>query len=354
VNEVERDKYGRYVLPTVGGELRSWTRATTFGGYLADKHHLRLWNERMLIKGLVASPELLEKAANIDPGDSNGYAKLAERSREFAGGNVASELGTSVHDALDAHLKSGDLLVAADSPHREDVQAIMDCLAGVAVKPIKGMSERIITRPDLKTTNSVAGVAGTFDFLADAEGLPTICDLKTGKNPLLFGALEISAQLATYAGATHTWNGSELEPMPEVRQGWGLIVHCRPGSGHAEIFQVGLTIGRQHIAGTMKLYAEAVERNRRQRKIQDTRDRAMVIGIINNPDLIARVAGLSLDDKQELNQAVYRAIDEGGDKAKIFVSPEPVTVEFDLTDETRLRIRQAAAKRSWGPYKRKN
>lgn len=345
---VERDKYGRYVLPDSNGELRSWTRATTFGSYLSDKHHLRLWNDRMLVKGLTASPELLAQAAAIKPGGD--YQKLAERGREFAGARTASELGTSVHDALDAHLKSGDSEVA-DGPHRADIQAICKAMQTTGVVPMQGMTERIVVRPDLATTASVAGVAGTFDLLAMVEDMPTMCDLKTGKNPLLFGALEISAQLATYASAEWTWNGAAMEPMPKVRQGWGLIIHCRPGSGVAEIFQVGLSVGRTHVEASLRLYDQSVERNRRQRTIQDVRDRAMIVGLLADPTLVTQAAALSLEDKTELNAVVWAAIDKGAEVGNIFISPEPVTIDFEIAEQTTLNIRQAQARKSWAPYR---
>jgi hypothetical protein len=57
------DRYGRYKLvDPATGEVRPYTRATTFAKSISDTFTLSLWSQRMVAKGLAMRPDLVGAA----------------------------------------------------------------------------------------------------------------------------------------------------------------------------------------------------------------------------------------------------------------------------------------------------
>jgi hypothetical protein len=234
--EADRDQYGRYLLkdPRTGkynygyrGKPEGFTRATTFNKTLSDTFALSEWGKRLTIVGLTRRPDLLALAHGTDVrADKTALNKLAEQACEAAGDKVAANLGTALHtmtEMVDAGtLKAGE----APAPQRAEVMAYAAAVEAAGLTFRQDLIERT-------TMTSLVGedVAGTFDRMAQLpDGSWVIVDLKTGRDPLTYGAGEIAIQLLIYAlgvnefgvydHSTKTWG-----PAPVVRTDVAIVIH---------------------------------------------------------------------------------------------------------------------------------
>jgi hypothetical protein len=270
--KVPRDGNDRpMIYPPTGGTPVAHTRMTTFIKSLEDEAGLTKWGKRMVTYGAAMFPHELEGLAKLDPEVKEDKAKLdkvAERLFEMSGANNKREKGTYLHklsEYVDEGTPLPDTISAADL---QDMMAYMIATTSLTVLH----SEQIVVVPELVA-------AGTPDRVSvydgpGPDGKPLvgnlITDLKTGT--LEYGGLKMSAQLAGYAhgyiyhhevfpeapdrlGDPKGWAkwkktpvdpelaASAYEPLPDVRQDWGIIINLRPGSGEATLHWADLTIG---------------------------------------------------------------------------------------------------------------
>ncbi len=236
----------RYVL-----DGQEWERVSTIAHTLDDTHHLDKWNDRMLLKGVAAAPELIIEAARTPLSKKTELAAIADRAREVAGAKTAATAGTEIHADLEAHLRG-------DARPTETVRDIMALITGHGFSigvfdDGEPMTEVRILRPDLAEPRyATAGVAGTADlFLTDRDGRLCVADLKTGKDPLRFGFAAISAQLALYAGAVDcVRDDGTVQKMPMVTGRYGYVIHARPGVA-PKMSQCPLSQGQNVVALSM-------------------------------------------------------------------------------------------------------
>jgi len=75
--------------------------------------------------------------------------------------------------------------------------------------------------------------------------LPRIADLKTGKDVIRYGMVEIALQLAIYAHATHWYDPAtrQLHDMPPVDRGRAIVMHAPVGQGRCQIIEVDIAAG---------------------------------------------------------------------------------------------------------------
>jgi hypothetical protein len=242
--ETRRDRWGRYqVLPPQGGKLVGYTRATTVSKILDDSSSLMAWNSRMTAIGLGLRPDLVALVATTPQDDKKTLDSLVKRASEAGGATVRRDLGTAVHGLLERRLK--DPTFIAPDPYQADIEAVLSALADAGLSFVDGMTERIVVNDEIE-------VAGTFD-LALTDGEETfIADLKTGSS-VKYGGLGFAIQLSIYANASNLYtqgpakDGSEdiREPMPNVSKSAGIIIHCQPGSGLAELHWLDLEAGTE-------------------------------------------------------------------------------------------------------------
>ena len=242
--EVRRDRWGRYqVLPPRGDKPVGYTRATTIAKILDDSSSLMAWNSRMTAIGLGLRPDLVALVATTSQDDNKTLDSLVKRASEAGGATVRRDLGTAVHGLLERRLK--DPSFVAPDPYQADIEAVLSALADAGLSFVDGMTERIVVNDEIE-------VAGTFDLLlTDGEDI-FVSDLKTGSS-VKYGGLGFAIQLSIYANASNLYtqgaakDGSEdvRDPMPEFSKSAGIVIHCQPGSGLAELHWLDLEAGTE-------------------------------------------------------------------------------------------------------------
>lgn len=245
---VERDSYGRYLLPhPVTGKTGSWTRATTLAKTISDTYTLSEWSQRNVLKGAALRPDLVALAANKDiRRDKDDLNKLCEQAKDAAGSKVAANLGTAVHSFTEAVDRGQPVNIPA--AHADDVAAYSASLEAYGLKPIPELIEFTVCLTKFAEPGryGVLGVAGTSDrcyratrdleLYIDGKTIQLkadeclISDVKTGHS-LDYGWQEIAIQLALYA---HGLNESGFYDRPgkrwvrpefAVRTDVGIVAH---------------------------------------------------------------------------------------------------------------------------------
>lgn len=216
--EPRRDRWGRYLITTPSGKSVGHTRATTWAKTLADTWALTEWSKRVVAVGMARRPDLVALAANKTADDKDALREVIEAAEETGGANEKRRIGTALHEMLELIDGGATANVPAQfAPHIEAYRKAMES-GGVTVLP--EFIERVIVVDSLT-------VAGTADRIVEVDGKRYIADLKTGSDPLKFGAGDIAIQLALYARGDALWNTatSAREPMPEVDQTKALVIH---------------------------------------------------------------------------------------------------------------------------------
>jgi hypothetical protein len=262
--EVERDRYGRYLLVhPVTGKKAPFTRATTFAKSISDTYNLSAWGDRMVVKGLTLRPDLVSLAHGLDVReDRNALNKIAEDAKSAAGNKVAANKGTALHTFTQRCDEEPATDVAELVPESalDDVRAYRAAMDAGGIRVIPELIERTTAVPEFD-------VAGTLDRGLDlsqctgldlgsnfdpSDGCEVIGDLKTGRD-LQYGWNEIAIQLVTYAigvkvsgvydHQTKTWSAPRL-----VRQDFALVMHLPVGEKTCTIYRVELEPARRAMA----------------------------------------------------------------------------------------------------------
>lgn len=235
--EPRRDRYGRYLLPDPAtGRDRAWTRTTTLAKSASDSFALTNWQLRMAVKGLASRQDLYLLAAATHVDDRETLNKIATDAKEAAASSAGANAGTALH-AFTERIDIGEQ-VEVPPPWDADLAAYRAAVANAGVEVLPEYVERVIV-------NRTYGVAGTFDRIARVGGRLVIADLKTGRD-LSYGWQEIAVQLAIYATADAVFDTAtgRYEPMPEVDQHRGLVIHLPVGQGRCSLQWVDLDAGR--------------------------------------------------------------------------------------------------------------
>ena len=217
-----RDRWGRYLITTPSGKSTGHTRATTWAKTLADTWALTEWSKRVVAVGMARRPDLVALAANKTADDKDALREVIEAAEETGGANEKRRIGTALHEMLEIIDGGGTANVPAQfAPH---VVAYRAALESGGVRVIPELIECIAVVDSLT-------VAGTFDRIVEIGDSWYIADLKTGSDPIKFGAGEIAIQTALYAHADALWNPATetREPMPQVDLTKALIIHLPAG-----------------------------------------------------------------------------------------------------------------------------
>ena len=248
--EVQFDGWGRYKLPSpTTGKLTSYTRATTMAKTISDDSGLTSWKIREKVNAVMRAIEI---AALVGAGDGdqltdtelaitdavttlqklmNSAAKAGDINtaidliHDLAGGADAREVGTAVHDWLDA-LDSGRVLFHQlpdfVQPYAQHYLASLEAAGLVAVPEY---SERVVLND--RGRESVAGrIDRIYRNLDTGELL--LGDLKTSKlSSLDLAKVDYAIQFAIYGYATLMLNpdGLTWSPMPEINQEYCVVAH---------------------------------------------------------------------------------------------------------------------------------
>jgi len=223
--EPQRDGWGRYMItPAGGGKPVAHSRVTTFARAIADTGSLEGYWKRCVAVGMARRPDLVLQASNLTIDDKKQLKNICDAADEASGANVKRNLGTGLH-TITEHVDGGiDVVIPEQfTGHIDAYRAAVEQL-GMRRDLIEGV-----------VVLSEFTLAGTFDRIVEIDGELYIADLKTGSNPLQYGALEIAVQLACYANADTIYNvGTKAHaPMPEVNKERALVMHL-PAAGPAE------------------------------------------------------------------------------------------------------------------------
>ncbi len=246
---IPRDKLGRYVLPDPEtGKTRTWTRATTISGTLADRWRLEKWAQRNIVWGLGQRPHLYAKAAASQRGDDKRLQQIADDAAAAA----AAASGADIGEALHLFTERLDLGEQVDIPpmFADTLAAYQNTIASSGITMASEWIERVVAVPDI-------GVAGTLDRLAThpAWAQPRIADLKTAADKtygdrtvntiLAYGSVDIPLQLAIYAHATHVWDIDKQQwyEMPPVDQDTALVIHLPAGAAECRLIEMDIAAG---------------------------------------------------------------------------------------------------------------
>ena len=238
VQDVPRDRYGRYLLPDETGENTGWTRATTFAATLAESYGLRIWEQRQVVWGLSRQPHLLTLASTIaGPEDKKALGAIVDSAHEAGGTKAKANRGSAIHRAIE-RVETGALRFE-DVPEelKPDVYGYFAKLAETGLTILPEYIERTVIVPAYK-------VAGTFDNVVRCpDGKLRILDKKTGN--LDYAEIEFAVQMALYANATaiRDYGTNRYIPMPDVAKDYAIIAHIEPGTGRVELHRINIRLG---------------------------------------------------------------------------------------------------------------
>lgn len=277
--KIRRDRWGRYLLPhPETGEEQAWTRATTLAGTLADRFALEQWDQRNIVVGIGARQDLYAQAAACTPDDTKTLNGIVVQAKEASKSKAGANLGTALHRFTE-RLDAGELDPAqVPDPWRADVQAYADAMSAAGIAVVDGWLERVLLVPEID-------VAGTTDRLCNAMEwqLPRIGDLKTAKDVLRYGMVEIALQLAIYAHASHWFDPQtgQLHEMPLVDRDAAIVMHLPVGQATCTLYEVDIAAGweavqlalavrnwrkRKDLAAIIPAVGESTTGNHRQRQ----------------------------------------------------------------------------------------
>lgn len=229
---------GQYRLPNPqGGELASYTRASTVAKTLEDTFMLDSWAKRMMILGILDDEQVLplirhniEKAMDTrgwEWGDQENMLlarelrtplnRAAEDAQFASGASRAAEFGTAVH-AWCEFVDHGGSLWEVPEMFRAHVFQYLQTVAKAGLRATPEWTERIVL-------NAKFGIAGTLDRLFwDHTGKLFLGDIKTSKG-MDFSWLYFAIQLAIYHSADYvlSLDGTMWEPMPALDPDTALI-----------------------------------------------------------------------------------------------------------------------------------
>lgn len=237
-----------------------YTRASSFGNYVADHTALEVWKRRSLTYGLAQREDLAAKAASCPPIIANIKNKdtltksekdidrltnavldeVAEAAEIYANRDFKADWGTAIHGFTDPG-PHGDI----PARMRPDVQS----WEATTARWRFFATEVFVANDELQ-------VAGTFDHIVEVPHVPDfvtgppifMVDKKTG----LLHPDGFSIQQSAYRGG-QVYDGYTNTRLPlesltggaEINEDWAIIAHIPLGMGHTQIYFVDLREGRR-------------------------------------------------------------------------------------------------------------
>lgn len=242
------------------GNVRGFTRVTTFVKAASDRTALTDWNERNVIIGAAKKPDIALRALSEDSESKEGKQALnalVDLVKEAAGAKDAANFGTDVHNSVERVVTGKCTVASLPETHRGWVQAYVDALEEHGLRVVPGLVERSVFCPEF------GGVVGSFDQVVEeiSTGKHFIADVKTGAR-MDYAWQEIEAQLALYVcgysmHGTYVWSTMESEMDTE---GWepptvtldaaeGIVFHLPARGGgepHCNVLRADLKRGWEH------------------------------------------------------------------------------------------------------------
>lgn len=238
------DRWGRYKLPDPRtGETKGRQRVTTFAKMISDQYGLSRWQQRMLLKGAMENPQIVQQARGLDVKvNAATMDTVADALKDLAGDKVAAALGTEFH-TLTEDYDLGRMTDLSQVPERHR-GALVNYTETMRIAGLVSLPEFVERTTMVRSVD----VAGTLDrILQLPNGDHVIGDVKTGQD-LTYGWLDIGVQLSCYAHGVNEngvwdWDTRQWLPAPKVRTDYAIVMHAPAGSNICVLYRVDLTVG---------------------------------------------------------------------------------------------------------------
>lgn len=242
------------------GNVRGFTRVTTFIKASSDRTALTDWNERNVIIGAAKKPDIALRALSEDSESKEGKQALnalVDLVKEAAGAKDAANFGTDVHNSVERVITGKCTVASLPDAHRGWVQAYVDALEEHGLRVVPGLVERTVFCPEF------GGVIGSFDqvVVEVSTGKHFMADVKTGAR-MDYAWQEIEAQLSLYVCGyslygTYVWAEMEADmdsehwdpPAVALDATEGLVFHLPARGGgepHCNVLRADLKRGWGH------------------------------------------------------------------------------------------------------------
>ena len=254
-------RWGWYRLPhpITGEPDQLYPRVSTIAKTLDDGHGLNEWKFRMVAKGVAIRPDLIASAAASDVDtDKNVLTGIVKSAMEAAEAGRGANFGTAMHKFCERY-DDGESAASMHIPDalKPDLTAYAAALKAAGLTVVPEYSERVVV-------NVEHGYAGRIDrIVRDRHGVLRILDLKTGKEIIEYGGLQVGTAQACYANATHMAlpDFTTYEPMPAVDLSKSFILHLPIGKGAGEVY--ALDIGKGWRAAIAAFHVRAMRTDAR-------------------------------------------------------------------------------------------
>ena len=232
---IERDKWDRpLITPPDGGKPVGYTRASTLAKALDDTFNLQRWQQRQVLLGAVARPDIVELSAGIGKDDKKQLNNRVDELLEAANSSEKAEIGTYLHGLTEAYDRGEHVDVPAE--YADDFSSYCQATSHLHHDGI----EMFVINDDLK-------YAGSFDRMVSSDKFDgyRIGDLKTGAWASSFGAFGVSLQLALYANAVlYDPSTNTRTPLPDaLSKTEGLMFHMPVGKGATTVYSLDIKTG---------------------------------------------------------------------------------------------------------------
>ena len=249
--EIDRDRWGRPLIPQLDGRKLPYTRASSLGGVLEDQYGLGRWRARQVAWGLSRRADLhLAVQAVRTPdafGDKDKLDKLAEQALEAAESSAKATVGTALH-ALSERVDAGESIPHVTGEARAALDVYLELTSGFT----KLDTEAFVVCDEHQVAGTFDRVLAPLSPMTAPDGTPVgtdrplIGDLKTSGTADYFG-IKFAVQLAEYShGVPFDIVEGRTPWRWPIRQDWGLIVHVPSGNPDAAgLYWVDLQAGRE-------------------------------------------------------------------------------------------------------------
>jgi len=226
MDKVERDRWGRPLIkPVDGGKPKAFQRVTTFIKALDDTAGLALWQQRMVLKGIAARPDLL-LAAQAHSDDDKELGRICKDALEAAAASSKATIGTAIH-RITERLDAGEKFAIPDTV-KADVEAYRR-----ATEKIEWLHrEKMVVHDDWQ-------LAGTPDGIGRFNGEIIVADLKTGS----LWPSSCATQMGVYAHSKLYDINTGVRGDHSASTDRALVIHLAAGSGVCNLVWVDVKAG---------------------------------------------------------------------------------------------------------------
>lgn len=256
LDPIPRNKNGWPLVPdphNAGQTLTCHRPSGIAKKFLTDDYSIKLWEQRLTLKGAGLRPDLGQMAAALEiKADKDELNELVKQAARAAGRESKANTGTALHRQMEAILKGETIDAAPDLlPDIAEIQMTLDRYG------IEAVSEQWV-EPFVINTD-IPGAGSPDSFVTSTYFGPgnLVLDLKNSDDPFGFSSLlEYAVQLATYAHAGFAWNGNPHYlpwETPDMRTDIGLIIHRAPNGGY-DITPIDIAEGYEMLQLAMRVH----------------------------------------------------------------------------------------------------